>query len=177
MKILVTGSKGFIGKNLIVELRNQGYQDIYEYDIDSTLEELNDYTKDCEFIFHLAGVNRPKDEKDFLEGNFGFTSTLLDSLRKHNNISTIILSSSIQAERDNAYGISKKKGEELLFNYGKLVGAKILVYRFPNVFGKWCRPNYNSAVATFSHNIARNLPIQVSDPKIKLNLIYIDDLI
>ncbi len=177
MKILVTGSKGFIGKNLIVELKNQGYKEIYEYDIDSSLEDLGKYTSDCEFVFHLAGVNRPKDEKEFIEGNFGFTSTLLDSLRKHNNKSTIMLSSSIQAELNNPYGISKKKGEELLFSYGKEVNSKILVYRFPNVFGKWCKPNYNSAVATFSFNIANELPITINDPNVDMSLIYIDDLV
>lgn len=177
MKILVTGSKGFIGKNLIVELKNQGYKEIYEYDIDSTLEDLDKYTKDCDFVFHLAGVNRPKDEKEFIEGNFGFTSTLLDSLRKHNNKSIIMLSSSIQAELNNPYGISKKKGEELLFSYGKEVNSKILIYRFPNVFGKWCRPNYNSAVATFSYNIANDLPITINNPNVVMNLIYIDDVV
>ncbi|WP_264229505.1 capsular polysaccharide biosynthesis protein CapF [Acholeplasma laidlawii] len=177
MKILVTGSKGFIGKNLIVELKNQGYKEIYEYDIDSTLEDLDKYTKDCEFVFHLAGVNRPKEEKEFIEGNFGFTSQLLDSLIKHNNKSSIMLSSSIQADYENPYGLSKKKGEDLLFNYGKTFATDIYVYRFPNVFGKWCRPNYNSAVATFSHNIANNLPITMNDPNVEMNLIYIDDLV
>ena len=177
MKILVTGAKGFIGKNLITELRNQKYDDIYEYDIDSSLEDLDKYSKDCEFVFHLAGVNRPKDQKEFLEGNFGFTSVLLDNLKKYKNKSAIVLSSSVQAELDNAYGISKKAGEDLLFDYGKEHHVKVLIYRFPNVFGKWCRPNYNSAVATFSHNIANNLPISVNDPNVLMNLIYIDDLV
>lgn len=177
MNILVTGSKGFIGKNLIIELKNQGYSEILEYDLDSSLEDLDAYTKMCDFVFHLAGVNRPKEEKEFIEGNFGLTSTLLDLLKKHKNKSTIMLSSSIQADRDNLYGISKKMGEELLFNYGNDVGADILVYRFPNVFGKWCKPNYNSAVATFSHNIANNIPINVNDPNVEMNLIYIDDLV
>jgi len=177
MKILVTGAKGFIGKNLIAELRNQKVTDIYEYDVHSTLEELNTYTKDCSFVFHLAGINRPKDVNEFFEGNFGFTSVLLDSLKKHNNKSAIMISSSIQAELDNPYGLSKKAGEDLLLSYGIEQGVKILIYRFPNVFGKWCRPNYNSAVATFSHNIANNLPIHVNDPSIEMSLIYIDDLV
>lgn len=176
MKILVTGAKGFIGKNLITELKNQKYTDIYEYDMDSTLEDLDHYSKNCEFVFHLAGVNRPKDQKEFLEGNFGFTSVLLDSLKKYNNKAPIMLASSIQALLDNPYGISKKAGEDLLFGYGKETGVKVLVYRFPNVFGKWCRPNYNSAVATFSYNIANDLPITVNDRNVVMNLIYIDDL-
>ena len=177
MKILVTGAKGFIGKNLIAELKNQKYANIYEYDMDSALEDLDRYTQDCEFVFHLAGVNRPKDQKEFLEGNFGFTSNLLDNLKKFNNKAPIMLASSIQAVLDNPYGVSKKAGEDLLFGYGKETGAIVLVYRFPNVFGKWCRPNYNSAVATFSYNIANNLPITVYDRNAILNLIYIDDLV
>lgn len=177
MKILVTGAKGFIGKNLIAELKNQKYTDIYEYDMESTLEDLDQYSKDCEFVFHLAGVNRPKDQKEFLEGNFGFTSVLLDNLKKYNNKAPIMLASSIQAVLDNPYGISKKAGEDLLFGYGNETGAKVLIYRFPNVFGKWCRPNYNSAVATFSYNIANDLPITVNDPNVVMNLIYIDDLV
>ena len=177
MKILVTGAKGFIGKNLISELKNQKYIDIYEYDMDSTLEDLDQYSKDSEFVFHLAGVNRPKDQKEFLEGNFGFTSVLLDNLKKYNNKAPIMLASSIQALLDNPYGVSKKAGEDLLFGYGQETGSKVLIYRFPNVFGKWCRPNYNSAVATFSYNIANNLPITVNDPNVVMNLIYIDDLV
>jgi UDP-2-acetamido-2,6-beta-L-arabino-hexul-4-ose reductase len=177
MKILVTGAKGFIGKNLIAELKNQNYKYIFEYDIDSTLEELNQFTKDCEFVFHLAGVNRPKDPKEFQEGNFGFTTILLDYLKKNNNKAPIMLASSIQAELDNPYGVSKKDGENLLFSYGKDNETKVLIYRFPNVFGKWCRPNYNSAVATFSHNIANDLPITVNDKNVEMNLIYIDDLV
>lgn len=177
MKILVTGAKGFIGKNLIAELKNQKYIDIYEYDLDSTLEDLDRYSKDCEFVFHLAGVNRPKDQKEFIEGNFGFTSVLLDNLKKYNNKASIMLASSIQALLDNPYGVSKKAGEDLLFRYGQETGAKVIIYRFPNVFGKWCRPNYNSAVATFSYNIANNLPITVNDPNVVMNLIYIDDLV
>lgn len=177
MKILVTGAKGFIGKNLIAELKNQKYTNIYDYDMDSSLEDLDRYTRDCEFVFHLAGVNRPKDQKEFLEGNFGFTSVLLESLKKYNNKAPIMLASSIQAVLDNPYGVSKKAGEDLLFGYGKETGAKVLVYRFPNVFGKWCRPNYNSAVATFSYNMANDLPIIVNDRNVVMNLIYIDDLV
>ena len=177
MKILVTGAKGFIGKNLITELKNQKYTDIYEYDIDSTYDDLDKFSKDCDFVFHLAGVNRPKDEKEFLEGNFGFTSVLLDNLRKYNNKAPIMLASSIQAELNNPYGISKKAGEDLLFKYGNETGSKVLIYRFPNVFGKWCKPNYNSAVATFSYNVANNLPITINDPNVVMNLIYIDDLV
>jgi UDP-2-acetamido-2,6-beta-L-arabino-hexul-4-ose reductase len=177
MKILVTGAKGFIGKNLIAELKNQNYIDIFEYDIDSTLEELNQFTKDCEFVFHLAGVNRPKDPKEFQEGNFGFTTILLDYLKKNNNKAPIMLASSIQAELDNPYGVSKKDGEELLFSYGKENETKVLIYRFPNVFGKWCRPNYNSVIATFSHNIANDIPITVNDENVEMNLVYIDDLV
>jgi len=177
MKILVTGAKGFIGKNLIAELKNQKYTDIYEFDMESTLEELDHYAKNCDFVYHLAGVNRPKNQKEFLEGNFGFTSTLLDCLKKYNNKAPIILASSIQAVLDNPYGVSKKAGEDLIFRYGKETGSKVLVYRFPNVFGKWCRPNYNSAVATFSYNIANNLPITVNDRNVVMNLIYIDDLV
>ena len=177
MKILVTGAKGFIGKNLITELKNQKYIEIYEYDLDSTLESLDQYSKDCEFVFHLAGVNRPKDQKEFLEGNFGFTSLLLENLKKYKNKAPILLASSIQAVLDNPYGISKKAGEDLLFRYGKETGTKVLIYRFPNVFGKWCKPNYNSVVATFSYNIANDLPITVNDRNVVMNLIYIDDLI
>lgn len=177
MKILITGAKGFIGKNLISELKNQKYTEIYEYDIDSTLEELDKYSKDCEFVFHLAGINRPKDQKEFIEGNFGFTSILLENLKKYQNKSPIMLASSIQALLDNPYGISKKAGEDLLFSYSKETNTKVLVYRFPNVFGKWCRPNYNSAVATFSYNIANDLPITVNDRNVVMNLIYIDDLV
>lgn len=176
MKILVTGAKGFIGRNLIEELKRQGHE-ILTYDIDNTEEQLDEYTKNCEFVYHLAGVNRPENPEDFMSGNFGFTSVLLDSLKKHGNKSPIMLSSSIQAELDNPYGRSKKAGEELIFQYGRDNGVKVYVYRFPNVFGKWCRPNYNSAVATFCHNIARNLPIQVNEANPTLTLVYIDDLV
>lgn len=177
MKILVTGAQGFIGKNLITRLNELGGFTIFSYDLNSTFEDLDKFTKECDFVFHLAGVNRPKEEKEYLESNFGFTSTLLDLLKKHNNTATIMLSSSIQAALNNPYGISKKAGEDLLFKYSQKTGAKIFVYRFENVFGKWARPNYNSAVATFSYNIANNLPITISDPNVDMSLIYIDDVI
>lgn len=177
MKILITGSKGFIGKNLVAELKNRKYTDIFEYnrETDSTL--FDEYCKEADFVFHLAGVNRPKEQSELMEGNFGLTSTLIDTLKKYNNVCPIVLSSSIQAELDNPYGKSKKAGEDLLFNYSKEISAKVLVYRFPNVFGKWCKPNYNSAVATFCHNIAHDLPITVNDPSVVMNLVYIDDVV
>jgi UDP-2-acetamido-2,6-beta-L-arabino-hexul-4-ose reductase len=177
MKILVTGAKGFIGKNLITELKNRKYDDILEFDRDTNPNLLDDYCKEADFVFHLAGVNRPKQQSEFMEGNFGFTSDLLNSLKKHKNTCPIMISSSIQAELDNPYGESKKAGEDLLFEYSEETGAKVLVYRFPNVFGKWCRPNYNSAVATFCHNVAHDLPIQVNDPSVVMNLVYIDDVV
>lgn len=177
MKILVTGAKGFIGKNLIIQLKNEGYTDVFEYDVDSSGEELDRYCRECGFVYHLAGVNRPETEQEFMEGNFGFTSKLLETLKKYNNRAPIMLSSSIQAALDNAYGKSKKAGEDLLFSYGKETGAAVFVFRFPNVFGKWCRPNYNSAVATFCHNIARGLPITVNNPDVVMNLVYIDDVV
>ncbi|MFL2079612.1 capsular polysaccharide biosynthesis protein CapF [Marinilactibacillus psychrotolerans] len=177
MKILVTGAKGFIGKNLIAELRNRKYVDVFEYDRDTDPSLFDEYCKEANFVFHLAGVNRPKDQSEFMEGNFGFTSDLLISLKKHNNACPVMISSSIQAELNNPYGESKKAGEDLLLDYGVETGAKVLVYRFPNVFGKWCRPNYNSAVATFCHNIAHDLPIQVNDPNVVMNLVYIDDVV
>ena len=177
MKILITGALGFIGKNLVVELKNRGYEDIFEYDRETDPILLDEYCKEADFVFHLAGVNRPKEQGEFMEGNFGFTSTLLDTLKKYNNNCPIMISSSIQAELDNPYGQSKKAGEDLLFNYSKETGAKVLVYRFPNVFGKWCRPNYNSVVATFCHNVAHDLPIQVNDPSVVMNLVYIDDVV
>lgn len=176
MKILVTGSKGFIGKNLITELRNKGFSDIYEYDVD-TIEPLENFTKDCGFVFHLAGINRPQNPDDFMKGNYGFTSELLDSLKQNNNKAPILITSSIQAERDNPYGISKKAGEDLLFGYSKETGVRVMVYRLPNVFGKWSRPNYNTVVATFCHNIARDIDIQINDPETEINLCYIDDVI
>lgn len=188
MKILVTGAKGFIGRNLTATLHNIrmgkdksfGLTDnltIYEYDIESRESLLDAYCADCDFVFHLAGVNRPKEQHEFMDGNFGFTSLLLDTLKKRRNTCPIMVSSSIQATLDNPYGRSKKAGEDLIFSYGKETGAEVYVYRFPNVFGKWCRPNYNSAIATFCHNIANGLPIQVNDPSVVLNLVYIDDVV
>lgn len=192
MKILVTGAKGFVGKNLVCNLynikegknrtRNLNIEDIFEYDIDSTLEELDTYCRECDFVFNLAGVNRPKDQSEFMTGNFGFASILLDTLKKHGNNCPVMLSSSIQATLIGRYGTSdygksKLAGEELFFEYGKETGAKVLVYRFPNLFGKWCRPNYNSAVATFCNNIANDLEITVNDRSTELELLYIDDLV
>ena len=179
MRVLVTGAKGFIGRNLIAEMRNRGYlaEDILEFDLDTDISLLDAYCAECEFVYHLAGVNRPKDPGEFMEGNFGSTSVLLDSLRRHSNKCPVMLSSSIQAALDNPYGQSKKAGEELLTAYGKETGAKVLIYRLPNVFGKWSRPNYNSAVATFCYNIARDLPITVNDPDVLLKLVYIDDVV
>ena len=193
MKILVTGAKGFVGQNLCATLqtiadgRNKSYgelkiEEIFQYDIDSTPEELDRYCSEADFVFNLAGVNRPQDPKEFLAGNFGFASTLLDTLKKHNNLAPVMLSSSIQATlvgryAEGEYGKSKRAGEELFFEYGASTGARVLIYRFPNLFGKWCRPNYNSAVATFCHNIAHDLPIQVNDRSTQLELLYIDDLV
>lgn len=177
MKILVTGAKGFVGKNLIAELKNQKYNNILEYDVDTGILLLDTYCKEADFVFHLAGVNRPKEQSEFMEGNFGFTSTLLNTLKKYNNICPVMISSSSQAALDNPYGKSKKAGEDLLFAYSKETGVKELVYRFPNVFGKWCRPNYNSAVATFCNNIAHDLPITVNDRSVVMNLVYIDDVV
>lgn len=193
MKILVTGAKGFVGKNLCAQLNNikdgkaRCYGDVaieavFEYDIDSTQEELDVYCQAADFVFNLAGVNRPKTQEEFMQGNFGFASTLLDTLKKHKNSCPVMLSSSIQATLqgrfgESEYGKSKKAGEELFFEYAKETGAKVLVYRFPNLFGKWCRPNYNSAVATFCNNIANDLPIQVNDASVELELLYIDDLV
>ena len=177
MKILVTGACGFVGKNLIAELKNRKYNDIYEYDIDTDPDELKRFTRDCDFVFHLAGVNRPKDEAEFMTGNFGFTDTLLGSLKGNGNKAPVLITSSIQAQLDNPYGRSKKAGEELMFSYSEETGAKVYVYRLPNVFGKWCRPNYNSAVATFCNNIAAGLPIKVNDASVVMNLVYIDDVV
>ena len=193
MKILVTGAKGFVGRNLCSQLNNinegkaRWYGDlqidaVYEYDIDSTPEQLDEWCKECDFVFNLAGVNRPQDPKEFMEGNFGFATTLLNTLKKYKNNCPVMISSSIQATLagrfgTSEYGKSKKAGEELMFEYGRETGAKVLVYRFPNIFGKWCRPNYNSAIATFCHNIANDLPIQVNDRSVEMELLYIDDLV
>lgn len=192
MKVLVTGSNGFVGKNLVASLKNirDGkdrtrsffVEEVYEYDIDTDPSLLDTYCKDCDFVFNLVGVNRPKDNGEFMQGNFGFASTLLDTLKKHNNTCPIMLSSSIQATLIGRYGTSdygksKLAGEELFFDYSKETGSKVLVYRLPNLFGKWCRPNYNSAVATFCNNIANDLDIQVNDRSTELELLYIDDLV
>ena len=217
MKILVTGAKGFVGKNLCAQLNNikdgkcrvplsslpaptslslpaptslslpaptgnLSIEAVYEYDIDSTVEDLDKYCSDCDFVFNLAGVNRPQTPEEFMQGNFGFASLLLDTLKKHGNTCPVMISSSIQATLagrfgNSEYGKSKKAGEELMFEYEKETGAKVLVYRFPNLFGKWCRPNYNSAVATFCNNIANDLPIQVNDRSVEMELLYIDDLV
>lgn len=177
MNILITGAQGFIGKNLVTELRNRGFNDLFLYDMETDPSLLDFFCKEAEFVFHLAGVNRPQKTDEFMEGNFGFTSTLLDTLRKHKNTCPVMLSSSIQAELNNPYGESKRAGEELLFDYSKETGARVLIYRFPNVFGKWSRSNYNSAIATFCHNIIRDLPIQVNDRNAVLNLVYIDDVV
>lgn len=192
MKILVTGAKGFVGRNLCAQLNNikdgkaRNYpvqiDEVMEYDIDSSPAELDRCCREADFVFNLAGVNRPENPEDFRKGNFGFASTLLDTLRRHGNRCPVMLSSSIQATllgryAGHPYGESKKAGEELFFEYAAETGARVLVYRFPNLFGKWCRPNYNSAVATFCHNIARDMPIQVSDPAVELELLYIDDLV
>lgn len=192
MKILITGAKGFVGKNLVENLKNikEGknrtrdlkIDEIFEYDIDTDPSLLNSFCKEADFVFNLAGVNRPKDQSEFMEGNFGFASILLETLKKYNNNCPVMLSSSIQATLigrygESDYGKSKLAGEELFFNYSKEIGAKVLIYRFPNLFGKWCRPNYNSAIATFCNNIANDLPIQVNDRNTKLELLYIDDLV
>lgn len=188
MNILITGAGGFIGKNLCEALKNiaagkDKSHDIdsditlFQYDIDTDPILLDKYCRDCDFVFHLAGVNRPKEPSEFMEGNFGFTSTLLGTLKKYNNTCPVMISSSIQAALDNPYGHSKKAGEDLLFSYSKETGAKVLIYRFPNVFGKWCKPNYNSAVATFCNNIANDLPIQVNDRSVNMTLVYIDDVV
>lgn len=177
MKVLVTGAKGFIGKNLISELERQENIEILAFDIDAPAEALEEYCRECNFVFNLAGVNRPEHTEEFMEGNFGFASTLVQTLKKYQNTCPIMNSSSIQAALDNPYGKSKKAGEDMLYAYGKEVGAEVYVYRFPNVFGKWCRPNYNSAVATFCNNIANGLPIQVNDRNTVMHLVYIDDVV
>lgn len=193
MRILVTGAKGFVGRNLCAQLKNikEGkaccYNDlqvdeVYEYDIESTFEELDTYCKKADFVFNLAGVNRPKEASEFMQGNFGFANILLDMLKKHHNTCPVMLSSSIQAAMqgrfgESEYARSKKAGEELFFDYSKETGVKVLVYRFPNLFGKWCRPNYNSVVATFCNNVANDLPITINDRNTQLELLYIDDLV
>ena len=193
MKVLVTGAKGFVGKNLCAQLNNiksgkaKCYGDlvideVFEYDLESTPEQLDQWCKECDFVFNLAGVNRPLDPKEFMEGNFGFATVLLNTLKKYGNNCPVMISSSIQATLagrfgTSEYGKSKKAGEELMFRYGEETGAKVLVYRFPNLYGKWCRPNYNSAVATFCNNIANDLPITVNDPTVDMELLYIDDLV
>jgi len=193
MKTLVTGAKGFVGKNLCWALKNikdgkdrrfpnLAIEAVFEYDIDSTPKELDQYCREADFVFNLAGVNRPKEQSEFMAGNFGFASTLLSNLRKYGNTCPVMLSSSIQATLagrfgTSEYGKSKKAGEELFFDYSKETGAKVLVYRFPNLFGKWCRPNYNSAVATFCNAFANDLPYTVNDPSVELELLYIDDLV
>ena len=193
MKILVTGAKGFVGKNLCTALNNikDGkdkthpelvVESVCEYDLDSTSEELDKWCADCDFVFNLAGVNRPQNQEEFMQGNFGFASTLLDTLKKHGNKCPVMLSSSQQASLtgrfgNSEYGRSKKAGEDLFLNYQAETGAKVLVYRFPNLFGKWCRPNYNSAVATFCNAFANDLPYTVNDPSVELELLYVDDLV
>jgi len=193
MRILVTGAKGFVGKNLCAQLNNikdgkdkthpgLSIETVFEYDIDSTPEELDTYCKDCDFVFNLAGVNRPQNQEEFMQGNFGFANTLLDTLRKHGNRCPVMLSSSQQASLtgrfgNSEYGRSKKAGEELFLDYSKETGAPVKIYRFPNLFGKWCRPNYNSAVATFCNAVANDLPYTVNDPSVELELLYVDDLV
>lgn len=177
MKILVTGAKGFVGKNLISELKNQGFTDIVEFDKENDEHKLYEHAKDCEFVFHLAGVNRPKTEIEFEQGNTSFTLKLLEALKINRNCCPVLISSSIQAELDNPYGKSKKAAEELLLQYGKDTGASVYIFRLQNVFGKWCRPNYNSVVATFCNNIACGLPIQINNTDTELNLVYIDDVV
>lgn len=188
MNILVTGAKGFVGRNLCEALKNirdgkdrtrpeLQVADIMEFDIDSEASLLDDYCKRADFVFNLAGVNRPKDNAEFMQGNFGFASQLLDALKRHDNHCPVMISSSIQAALDNPYGESKRAGEQLMRQYNRETGSKVLIYRFPNIFGKWCRPNYNSAVATFCNNIAHELPITVNDPSVMMHLVYIDDVV
>lgn len=177
MKILVTGAKGFIGKNLVSELNNLGYEDIFQFNKDTDWNLLDKYTNECDFVFHLAGVNRPEKEEDFMEGNANFTFQLLELLKKNNNKAPILITSSIQAEQNNAYGESKRAGEKLIFNYEQQTGTKVYVYRLPNVFGKWSKPNYNTVVATYCYNIARNIDIQINNANAQLTLCYIDDVI
>ena len=187
MKILITGANGFVGKNLVSTLknikdgkdktRNIDIEDIYSYDVDNTIEDLKKYTSDCDFVFHLAGINRPKDVSEFYEGNASFTETLCSLLEEHDNKSPILISSSIQASKDNDYGKSKKEGEEYLLNHGKKMDSKVYIYRLANLFGKWCRPNYNSVTATWCYNVANEKDIQINDPNVELPLCYIDDVV
>ena len=187
MKILITGANGFVGKNLVSTLknikdgkdktRNIDIEDIYSYDVDNTIKDLKKYTGDCDFVFHLAGINRPKDISEFYQGNATFTETLCSLLEEHDNKSPILISSSIQASRDNDYGKSKKEGEEYLLNHGKKMDSKVYIYRLANLFGKWCRPNYNSVTATWCYNVANGKDIQINDPNVELPLCYIDDVV
>lgn len=177
MNILVTGANGFVGKNLTAELKNRGFNKVFEFTRDSEPGLLDEYTKECDFVFHLAGVNRPKEESEFMEGNAAFTSLLIEYLEKNNNHVPVLMTSSIQADKDNPYGKSKKAGEDLLFDYSNETNANIYIYRLSNLFGKWSKPNYNTVVATFCHNIARGIDIQVNNPNVMLNLCYIDDVL
>lgn len=176
-KVLVTGAKGFIGKNLVLELKNRKVYEVFECDVDTTEEQLAQFAKECEFVFHLAGVNRPQRTEEFMEGNYGFTTKLLEILQKNGNMSPILMSSSIQAKLDNDYGKSKKAGEDYILDYGSKNSIATYVFRLPNVYGKWCRPNYNSAIATFCNNIARGLEIKVNDRSTLLTVVYIDDVV
>lgn len=177
MKILITGSNGFIGKNLVAELKNQGYDDLLLVDRQTTDDELKKYTSQADFVFHLAGINRPQTDEEFREGNVDFTDKLINYLKVSDKKAPIMVSSSIQAELDNLYGISKREGEEIIKSYGKEYSIKTMIYRFPNVFGKWSKPNYNSAIATFCYNISHDLPIQVNNRETLLELVYIDDVV
>src|SRR5699024_4250517 len=177
MKILVTGSEGFVGKNLVSELKNRGYNDLYLYDKNTPFEKLEKWTKDSDFIFHLAGVNRPENEKEFMKGNADLTSRLTELLEKNKNNAPIMISSSIQAEKDNLYGKSKKTGEDYILKYGEKNNVPVYVYRFSNLYGKWSKPNYNTVIATFCYNIARGLPIKVNNPNAMITFQYIDDVV
>jgi len=177
MKVLVTGAGGFLGRNLVAELQNRGFEDILEYDVDTGESLLEEYARECGFVFHLAGVNRPSDEKEFMKGNCGFTRHLLGLLEKHSNTVPFLFSSSIQAELGNPYGLSKRAAEEVVLDYGRKSGVPVYIYRLANLFGKWSRPNYNTVVATYCHNIARGLDIQINNPDAELHLCYVDDVV